>query len=43
MRVWPGLDQCVRSPLLQVRSLLVSDMIEMNAAEAASVGGPLVT
>ena len=41
--MWPGLDQCVRSPLLQVRSLLVTDTIEMNAAEAAAVGGLVVT
>jgi hypothetical protein len=27
LRVWPGLDQCVRSPLLQMRPLLASDMI----------------
>jgi hypothetical protein len=37
--LWPGLDQSVRPPLLQVHSLLLSGMIKMNAAEAASVGG----
>ena len=27
LRVWPGLDQCVRSPLLQMHPLLASEMI----------------
>jgi hypothetical protein len=34
LRVWPGLDQRVRSPLLQVRSLLASDRIVAGFALA---------